>query len=70
MYLQYTCLICNLFDDADKQQYHCHGCGICRIGGAENFFHCEVCNMCLPIQLKIDGHRVSWYYIWHFIGLD
>ncbi|KAH8391746.1 hypothetical protein KR215_001500, partial [Drosophila sulfurigaster] len=54
---KYTCLICNLFDDADKQQYHCHGCGICRIGGAHNFFHCEVCNMCLPIQLKIDGHR-------------
>ncbi|XP_034140054.1 RING finger and CHY zinc finger domain-containing protein 1 [Drosophila guanche] len=54
---KYTCLICNLFDDADKQQYHCHGCGICRIGGADNFFHCEVCNMCLPIQLKIDGHR-------------
>ncbi|XP_017030027.1 RING finger and CHY zinc finger domain-containing protein 1 [Drosophila kikkawai] len=54
---KYTCLICNLFDDADKKQYHCHGCGICRIGGAENFFHCEVCNMCLPIQLKIDGHR-------------
>ncbi|XP_068151846.1 RING finger and CHY zinc finger domain-containing protein 1 [Drosophila tropicalis] len=54
---KYTCLICNLFDDADKQQFHCHGCGICRIGGADNFFHCEVCNMCLPIQLKIDGHR-------------
>ncbi|XP_032591877.1 RING finger and CHY zinc finger domain-containing protein 1 [Drosophila grimshawi] len=54
---KYTCLICNLFDDADKQQYHCHGCGICRIGGAHNFFHCEVCNMCLPMQLKIDGHR-------------
>ncbi|XP_016982877.1 RING finger and CHY zinc finger domain-containing protein 1 [Drosophila rhopaloa] len=54
---KYTCLICNLFDDADKKQYHCHGCGICRIGGAENFFHCQVCNMCLPIQLKIDGHR-------------
>ncbi|XP_032585337.1 RING finger and CHY zinc finger domain-containing protein 1 [Drosophila mojavensis] len=54
---KYTCLICNLFDDSDKQQYHCHGCGICRIGGAHNFFHCEVCNMCLPMQLKIDGHR-------------
>ncbi|XP_030376961.1 uncharacterized protein LOC115625883 [Scaptodrosophila lebanonensis] len=54
---KYTCLICNLFDDSDKKQYHCHGCGICRIGGADNFFHCEVCNMCLPIQLKIDGHR-------------
>lgn len=54
---KYTCLICNLFDDEDKAQYHCYGCGICRIGGRKNFFHCEVCNMCLPIQLKIEGHR-------------
>ncbi|XP_036226451.2 protein kinase 4 [Bactrocera oleae] len=54
---KYTCLICNLFDDTDKKQYHCNGCGICRIGGAVNFFHCKVCDMCLPIRLKIDGHR-------------
>jgi hypothetical protein len=27
----YTCLICHLFDDADKQQYHCEDCGICRL---------------------------------------
>ncbi|XP_054083566.1 putative uncharacterized protein DDB_G0286901 isoform X2 [Zeugodacus cucurbitae] len=54
---KYTCLICNLFDDTNKKQYHCNGCGICRIGGAENFFHCKVCDMCLPIRLKIDGHR-------------
>lgn len=54
---QYTCLKCNLFDDTDKKQYHCDECGICRIGGRQNFFHCAVCNMCLPIQLKIDGHR-------------
>lgn len=57
--LQYTCLVCNLFDDEDKDQYHCDGCGICRIGGRNNFFHCEVCNMCLPQQLKTNGHRVS-----------
>lgn len=56
---QYTCLVCNLFDDEDKDQYHCDGCGICRIGGRTNFFHCEVCNMCLPLQLKTNGHRVS-----------
>lgn len=54
---QYTCLKCNLFDDTDKKQYHCDECGICRIGGRQNFFHCAVCNMCLPIQLQIDGHR-------------
>lgn len=58
--LQFTCLICNLFDDEDKDQYHCDGCGICRIGGRNNFFHCEVCNMCLPLQLKTNGHRVSY----------
>lgn len=59
IFVQYTCLICNLFDDEDKDQYHCNGCGICRIGGRNNFFHCEVCNMCLPLQLKTNGHRVS-----------
>lgn len=54
---RYTCLICNLFDDDDKNQYHCDSCGICRVGGKDRFFHCEVCNMCLPIQLKTEGHR-------------
>ncbi|XP_059616480.1 RING finger and CHY zinc finger domain-containing protein 1 [Phlebotomus argentipes] len=54
---KYTCLVCNLFDDEEKDQYHCDGCGICRVGGKDRFFHCEVCNMCLPLQLKIDGHR-------------
>ncbi|KAK5647491.1 hypothetical protein RI129_002383 [Pyrocoelia pectoralis] len=53
---KYTCLECNLFDDEDKNQYHCSGCGICRIGGADRFFHCEKCNMCLPVQLK-NGHK-------------
>ncbi|CRK99585.1 CLUMA_CG012897, isoform A [Clunio marinus] len=54
---RYTCLICNLFDDDDKSQYHCDMCGICRVGGKDRFFHCEVCNMCLPMQLKTEGHR-------------
>ncbi|XP_026331045.1 RING finger and CHY zinc finger domain-containing protein 1, partial [Hyposmocoma kahamanoa] len=53
----YTCLVCNLFDDEDKRQYHCDGCGICRVGGRDRFFHCERCNMCLPVQLQRDGHR-------------
>ncbi|XP_058448554.1 RING finger and CHY zinc finger domain-containing protein 1 [Malaya genurostris] len=54
---RYTCLVCNLFDDEDRNQYHCDGCGICRVGGRGRFFHCEVCNMCLPVQLKVEGHR-------------
>ncbi|KAF7995499.1 hypothetical protein HCN44_006606 [Aphidius gifuensis] len=52
----YTCLECNLFDDDDKSQYHCDGCGICRVGGRDRFFHCATCNMCLPVQLK-NGHK-------------
>lgn len=53
---KYTCLECKLFDDEDKKQYHCDGCGICRIGGRDKFFHCEKCNMCLPIKL-LNRHR-------------
>ncbi|XP_037414074.1 probable E3 ubiquitin-protein ligase RZFP34 isoform X2 [Triticum dicoccoides] len=41
---KYFCEVCKLFDDdVSKQQYHCHACGICRIGGRENFFHCSKC---------------------------
>ncbi len=29
-------------------QYHCPGCGICRVGGAANFFHCDKCCGCFP----------------------
>ena len=54
---KYTCLECNLFDDEDKNQYHCDGCGICRVGGRDRFFHCAKCNMCLPVQLQ-NGHTV------------
>ena len=60
--LQYTCLECKLFDDEDKKQYHCDGCGICRIGGRDKFFHCEKCNMCLPIKL-LNKHKVCGQYM-------
>ncbi|XP_059099255.1 RING finger and CHY zinc finger domain-containing protein 1-like [Tigriopus californicus] len=53
---KYFCFECKLFDDEDKQQFHCDGCGICRIGGRENFFHCPTCNMCLPKHLE-GNHR-------------
>ncbi|KAJ1689450.1 hypothetical protein LUZ63_013605 [Rhynchospora breviuscula] len=53
---KYFCDICKLFDDdISKQQYHCNGCGICRIGGRENFFHCFKCGCCYSIVLK-NGH--------------
>ena len=64
-HLQYFCYECKLFDDDDKEQFHCTGCGICRIGGRENFFHCPTCNMCLPTHL--DGNHRVRYHI-HALG--
>lgn len=58
---KYTCLECNLFDDEDKNQYHCDGCGICRLGGRDRFFHCAKCNMCLPVELQ-NGHKVKFQF--------
>ncbi|KAL5227385.1 hypothetical protein ABZP36_015650 [Zizania latifolia] len=50
---KYFCEVCKFFDDdVSKQQYHCNGCGICRIGGRENFFHCSKCGCCYSVVLK------------------
>jgi len=49
---QYFCFDCKLYDDEDKQQFHCTGCGICRVGGRDNYFHCHRCDMCLPNHLQ------------------
>uniref|UniRef100_K3WB58 CHY-type domain-containing protein n=1 Tax=Globisporangium ultimum (strain ATCC 200006 / CBS 805.95 / DAOM BR144) TaxID=431595 RepID=K3WB58_GLOUD len=50
----YFCQVCNLFDDAgdEKQVFHCDGCGICRVGGRDNFFHCDKCCGCYPHSLQ------------------
>ena len=48
----YFCGICNLFDDQDRGQWHCEGCGICRVGVKNNFFHCDTCQTCLGVGLK------------------
>lgn len=47
---QYYCDICKLWDnDGKKSIYHCHDCGICRIGQGlgKDFFHCKVRNYLL-----------------------
>ncbi|KAG6766523.1 hypothetical protein POTOM_030609 [Populus tomentosa] len=54
----YFCEICKFFDDdvilpseidfsvlTAKGQFHCDDCGICRVGGRENYFHCKKCGM-------------------------
>lgn len=48
----YFCPICRLYDDTDKQQFHCDGCGICRIGGADNFVHCYTCCLCFKKDMS------------------
>jgi RING finger/CHY zinc finger protein 1 len=52
----YFCQVCCLYDDTDKGQFHCEKCGICRVGGKENFFHCDKCNACISKSLK-DKHK-------------
>lgn len=55
---RYYCDICKFHDDdPNKNIYHCHDCGICRIGKGIGIdvFHCKKCNTCLGISLK-DSH--------------
>ncbi|KAF7813684.1 lipase-like [Senna tora] len=53
---EYFCGICKFFDDdIGKQQFHCHDCGICRVGGRENYFHCKKCGSCYSVGLR-DNH--------------
>lgn len=49
----YFCSVCNLYDDdLSKQQFHCEKCGICRVGGRDNFFHCDTCGACYSVELR------------------
>ena len=36
--------------------YHCEQCGFCRVGGRDNFTHCNDCGMCIDTQL-FDDHN-------------
>ncbi|KAI8907637.1 zinc-ribbon-domain-containing protein [Powellomyces hirtus] len=52
---KYYCKECKLWDsDPRKNIYHCHDCGICRIGKGLgiDYFHCKKCNVCMAISLK------------------
>jgi uncharacterized CHY-type Zn-finger protein len=45
-FARYFCNICNLYDDAEKGQYHCVKCGICRY-----VCLCVFVCVCLSLQL-------------------
>mmetsp|Transcript_3326 Transcript_3326/g.10151 ORF Transcript_3326/g.10151 Transcript_3326/m.10151 type:complete len:429 (-) Transcript_3326:81-1367(-) len=44
---RYACLDCKLFDNADKDIYHCRECGLCRLGVEAQNKHCSNCNACI-----------------------
>ncbi|KAL6785870.1 hypothetical protein ACKKBG_A00510 [Auxenochlorella protothecoides x Auxenochlorella symbiontica] len=49
----YACTLCPFYDDdVSKQAFHCADCGICRVGGRENFFHCDTCGSCYSTKLR------------------
>ena len=53
-FAEYFCEVCKLWDNdgIKKNIYHCQGCGICRIGPSNKYFHCEKCCACLPVSLR------------------
>ncbi|RKP21640.1 zf-CHY-domain-containing protein [Rozella allomycis CSF55] len=56
---KYYCDICHFWDnDESKSIYHCHLCGICRIGkGLDiDFYHCMRCDACISIDQK-NSHK-------------
>lgn len=66
---RYACLKCNFFDDTtSKQQFHCDDCGICRVGGRSNFFHCATCNCCYNTSLQ--GSHVCVSNSMHQVGVQ
>lgn len=55
-FARYFCEICRLYDDTqDKHLYHCHKCGMCRVG--ENNYHCDRCNACVSQAKDKKKHK-------------
>jgi RING finger/CHY zinc finger protein 1 len=48
---EYHCGICNLWMAQSKKPFHCAECGFCRVGGVENFRHCNECCMCISVHV-------------------
>lgn len=44
----YYCNECHLWEHAPRSIFHCTDCGICRVGVAELYRHCDQCGMCVP----------------------
>jgi len=53
-FASYYCPLCKFWDDEghEKKVFHCRHCGICRVGGRENYFHCDTCGSCYPNEIR------------------
>lgn len=49
-FAEYHCDKCNLWMGLEKKPFHCEECGICRVGGREQYRHCDVCSMCIHVD--------------------
>ena len=50
---EYTCTRCPFYDDrVEREYFHCSECGICRVGGRDNFFHCPTCDGCFSKSME------------------
>ncbi|KAF5299632.1 hypothetical protein FQA39_LY19183, partial [Lamprigera yunnana] len=58
---EFSCLLCYIFDEL-KGQFHCYECGLCRIGGKDNYFHCYTCNICLALRF-MNNHNVGSLFL-------
>ena len=44
---EYHCTQCNLWMAQSKRPFHCVECGFCRVGGRDQYRHCNQCCMCI-----------------------
>jgi hypothetical protein len=55
LHTHYFCNECVFWDDDSRKNiFHCHDCGICRVGQGlgVDYFHCQKCNICLAMSMK------------------
>jgi len=58
-FAKYYCGICKFWNDNPmKGIYHCEKCGICRVGKADDYFHCDNCKGDFPKEAE-EGHECT-----------
>ena len=55
-FAEYHCVICNIWMSNTQHPFHCSKCGMCRVGGSENYKHCDMCGMCLSVVVYESHH--------------